>query len=213
MPTRNNGAGLGERGTRQDIEVRRRALIAATLESLAAGGLAAVSVRDVAARAGVSIGLVRYHFGSFGALLVEAYRHTTHEIDARLAAAVEAAGPSPRRRMEAFLQASFAADIVDRDLLSAWLGFWGLVRSDPNAAALHAETYGAYRGRIEALLADLATEAGRKADAAQGAMALAAMLDGLWLERCLDPPTFSPEAAVGMTRRWVDGFLATAEPA
>ena len=197
--------------SRQDLDVRRRALIAATLESLAAGGLAAVSVRDVAARAGVSIGLVRHHFGSFGALLVEAYRHTTHEIDARLAAAVAAAGPSPRLRMEAFLQASFAADIVDRDLLSAWLGFWGLVRNDANAAALHAESYGAYRARIEGLLADLAAEAGRRADIAQGAIALSAMLDGLWLELCLDPGAFSPEAAVGMTRRWVDGFLATAE--
>lgn len=197
--------------TRQDLEVRRRALIEATLDSLAAGGLAAVSVRDVAARAGVSIGLVRHHFGSFGALLVEAYRHTTRQIDERLAAAVEAAGPDPRQRMTAFLQASFAPDIVDRDLLSAWLGFWGLVRIDPNAAAVHAETYGAYRARIQALLADLADKAGRKADPVQGAIALAAMLDGLWLELCLDPGAFSPDAAIAMTRRWVEGFIATAD--
>jgi len=191
--------------------VRRRALIAATLESLAEGGLAAVSVRDVAARAGVSIGLVRHHFGSFGALLVEAYRHTTLEIDRQLDAAVTAAGPDPRRRMDAFLAASFAPGIVDRDLLSAWLGFWGLVRSDPKAAALHAETYAAYRTRIAGLLAELATAAGRRADAALGAIALSAMLDGLWLELCLDPTTFSPEAAYELTRGWVEGFLATAD--
>ena len=195
--------------SRQDQEARRRALIEATLESLAAGGLAAVSVRDVAARAGVSIGLVRHHFGSFGTLLVAAYRHTTQEIDRALAAAVEAAGPDPRARMDAFLAASFAADIVDRDLLSAWLGFWGLVRIDPAAAALHAQTYGAYRGRIEGLLGDL-RPAGDRTDLTQGAIALAALLDGLWLELCLDPTTFSPRDAIGMTGRWVDGFLATA---
>lgn len=195
--------------SRQDQEARRRALIEATLASLAAGGLGAVSVRDVAARAGVSIGLVRHHFGSFGALLVEAYRHTTQEIDKALAAAVEAAGPDPRARMDAFLAASFAPDIVHRDLLSAWLGFWGLVRIDPAAAALHARTYAAYRGRIEGLLADLRPP-GDPADVAHGAIALAALLDSLWLELCLDPATFSPDAAIGITRRWVDGFLATA---
>ena len=196
--------------SRQDQEARRRALIEATLESLAAGGLGAVSVRDVAARAGVSIGLVRHHFGSFGALLVEAYRQTTQEIDGRLGAAVDAAGADPRARMEAFLSASFAADIVDRDLLSAWLGFWGLVRIDPAAAALHAQSYAAYRARIEGLLADLAAADGRRADVRAGAMALAAMLDGLWLELCLDPLTFTPDAAIAMTRQWVAGFLATA---
>ena len=191
--------------------MRRRALIAATLQSLAAGGLGAVSVRDVAARAGVSIGLVRHHFGSFGALLVEAYRHTTLEIDTSLAKAVEAAGPDPRRRMDAFLAASFAPGIVDRDLLSAWLGFWGLVRSDPKAAALHAQAYAAYRTRIAALLGDLRPGCSAT-DLAHGAIALSALLDGLWLELCLDPTTFSPEAAIGMTRRWVDGFLATTAP-
>ena len=191
--------------------MRRRALIAATLQSLAAGGLGAVSVRDVAARAGVSIGLVRHHFGSFGALLVEAYRHTTLEIDTSLAKAVEAAGSDPRRRMDAFLAASFAPGIVDRDLLSAWLGFWGLVRSDPKAAALHAQAYAAYRTRIAALLGDLRPGCSAT-DLAHGAIALSALLDGLWLELCLDPTTFSPEAAIGMTRRWVDGFLATTAP-
>ena len=203
-------ANLGQY-SRQDLEVRRRALIAATLQSLAAGGLGAVSVRDVAARAGVSIGLVRHHFGSFGALLVEAYRHTTVEIDGALAKAVEAAGPDPRRRMDAFLAASFAPGIVDRDLLSAWLGFWGLVRSDPKAAALHAQAYAAYRTRIAALLGDLRPGCSAT-DLAHGAIALSALLDGLWLELCLDPTTFSPQDAIGMTRRWVDGFLATTAP-
>ena len=78
-----------------------------------------------------------------------------------------------------------------------------------SAAAVHAETFAAYRRRIEGLLTDLARirPAADGVDVRLGALGLAAMLDGLWLELCLDPSTFSPEEAVRMAGAWVDGFL------
>lgn len=186
--------------------MRRRALVEATLESLAEKGLGAVSVRDVAARAGVSPGLLRHHFGSFANLLNEAYRHAVGEVDAVLEAALaEASGAEAR--MDAFLRASFSESIIDSSLLSAWLGFWGLVRTDADAAAIHAESYAAYRARIEELLADLAAEQGRAVDVRAGALGLTAMLDGLWLELCLDARTFTAEEAAAVARTWVDGFV------
>lgn len=191
---------------RQEQEVRRRALVEATLESLAEKGLGAVSVRDVAARAGVSPGLLRHHFGSFANLLNEAYRHAVGEVDAVLEAALaEASGAEAR--MDAFLRASFSESIIDSSLLSAWLGFWGLVRTDADAAAIHAESYAAYRARTEELLADLAAERGRAVDVRAGALGLTAMLDGLWLELCLDARTFTAEEAAAVARTWVDGFV------
>jgi TetR/AcrR family transcriptional repressor of bet genes len=193
--------------SREQAEVRRRTLVEAALQSLAARGLGAVSVRDVAARAGVSPGLLRHHFGGFSNLLNEAYRQTFARIDASFDTAMAQAGGDPERRMAAFLQASFGPAIVDRDLLSAWLGFWGLVRSDPDAAAVHAEGYAAYRERIERLLSDLAGARGVEVDATRGAIGLSAMLDGMWLELCLDPSTFSAEEAVRIATVWVDGYL------
>lgn len=185
----------------------RAALIEAALRSLSDKGLGGVSVRDVAGRAGVSQGLVRHHFGGFANLLNEAYRWMTTRVDATLDEAVAAAGSDPEARMEAFLSASFSPVIVNRDLLSAWLGFWGLVRSDPEAAKVHAETYAAYRARIEGLLTDLATARGRTVDARAGGLGMSALLDGLWLELCLDPSTFRPDEAVAVARAWVDGFM------
>lgn len=169
------------------------------MQSLAARGLGAVSVRDVAARAGVSPGLIRHHFGSFGALLTEAYAHVVAKVNGEIDEAIAAAGEDPQARVEAFLQASFSPSILDRDLLSAWLGFWGLVRSDPAAAAVHAQTFADYRAGIEALLRPLAPEA----DARLNAIGLSALLDGLWLELCLDPSTFTPAEAVALARQWV----------
>ena len=185
----------------------RQAILDAALASLAERGLGAVSVRDVAARAGVSPGLLRHHFGSFGALLNEAYRTATVRVDAVLDGALAEAGADPEARMAAFLRASFAESIIDRSLLSAWLGFWGLVRNDPAAAAVHAETYAAYRARIEGLLTEVGNARGKAIDVRAGALGLTAMLDGLWLELCLDPTSFTPEEAVRVATAWVEGFV------
>jgi AcrR family transcriptional regulator len=66
----------------------RAALLAAAIEAIADGGLAALSLRRVAARAGVSHTAAAYHFGDKAGLLtavaVEGYR--------RLGAELEAAG-------------------------------------------------------------------------------------------------------------------------
>ena len=194
--------------SRELAEVRRAALVEAAVASLAARGVAAASVRDVAVRAGVSPGLIGHHFGGFGALLVEAYRHVVARVDVSIEAALAEAGDDPDRRLRAFLEASFQPSIVDHDLLSAWLGFWGLVRSDPAAATVHAETYGAYRARIERLLSAVAAARRAEIDARAGAIGLSAMLDGMWLELCLDPATFTAAEAVTISAAWVEGWLA-----
>ena len=188
------------RFTRADPDVRRAALIEAAAASLSERGAGGASVRDVAARAGVSPGLLRHHFGSFSALMAQTYREVVSAVDASLDAAVAAAGDDPRARLRAFLEASFSPSIVDADLLGAWLGFWGLVRTDSAAAAVHAETYVAYRARLEGLLAPLGVE-----DARGAAIGLSALLDGLWLELCLDPAAFTREEAVALCWRWVEG--------
>ncbi len=188
------------RFTRADPDVRRAALIEAAAASLSERGAGGASVRDVAARAGVSPGLIRHHFGGFSALMAQTYREVVARVDASLDAAVAAAGDDPRSRLLAFLEASFAPGIVDADLLGAWLGFWGLVRTDPDAAAVHAETYVAYRIRLEELLAPLGVE-----DVRGAAIGLSALLDGLWLELCLDADAFTRDEAVALCRRWVEG--------
>lgn len=193
--------------SREAADVRRQALIEAALASLAERGLGAVSVRDVAARAGVSPGLVRHHFGSFGALLNQAYRHVVQRVEDHFDAALAEAREDPDARLAAFIAASFSPEIVDRDLLSAWLGFWGLVRGDPAAAAWHAESYAAYRGRIGELLEAAGRTRGRVVDARAGGLGLSAMLDGLWLELCLDPDTFTPTEATRLAAEWTARFL------
>jgi TetR/AcrR family transcriptional regulator, transcriptional repressor of bet genes len=198
---------VGRAFSREAAEVRRAELIAATLQSLAECGPGAASVRDVAKRAGVSPGLLRHHFGSFSNLLAEAYGQVVARVDVALDGAIRDAGDGAEARMQAFLEASFSEVIVNGELLSAWLAFWSLVRVDPEIAAKHGETYVAYRLRLERLLEDLAQARGRQLDLRHAAIGLSALLDGLWLELCLDPDSYSRAEAVTIARRWVEALI------
>ena len=68
---------------------RRARIIAATLDLIADEGVAGVSHRKIAARAGVPLGSMTYHFDGIDDLLREAFRHFTGHIvalfDAHLA--------------------------------------------------------------------------------------------------------------------------------
>ena len=62
------------------------------------------------------------------------------------------------------------------------------------------------------LLAAAAQARGRMIDVRAGAIGLAAMLDGLWLELCLDPATFTPAEAVRLAGDWTARFLDGGTP-
>jgi AcrR family transcriptional regulator len=191
---------------RIDPDTRRAHLIDATARILAARGTAGASVRAIAAEAGVSAGLVTHHFASIDALIAMTYEHVGARVTAALAEAVGNAGDAPRDRLDAYVRASFAPPIADPALLATWTAFWGLARSNPAVAEEHERSYAAYRADLEALLAacDLPQTACRIA-----AIAITALVDGLWLELCLTPEAFTPAEAGAIADRHVTALLAS----
>ena len=189
--------------TREAADVRRQALIYAANRVLAAKGVAGASVRTICAEAGVSPGLLRHYFDGVDALIAEAYEATGALIDAALEAAVAAAGEDPRKRLSAYLTANFAPPVLDPDLLATWLAFWSLVKIDARIAAIHRRTYAGYRARLEELL----TACDPKVDARLAAIGLTAVVDGLWLELCLDNTVFTPAEAGEIAERLLAGYL------
>lgn len=182
---------------REEPDARRAALIAACARVLARDGAAGASVRAIALEAGVSPGLVGHYFAGIDALVAATYAQVGARVDAALDDALAAAGADPRARLEAFVTASFAAPIADGELLATWIAFWSLVRARADIAAQHDAQYAAYRARLEGLLGACGLEAQRLRHAA---IALTALVDGLWLELCLSPGCFTPEEAGAMAR-------------
>lgn len=185
---------------RESADVRRQALIEATARCLAEKGVAGTSVRAICARAGVSSGLITHYFDGVDALILATYEDVGVRVSAALEQAVEEAGDDPRDQLRACLQANFRAPILDPDLLATWTAFWSLVRTDPGIAAIHADVYRRTRAQLEALLRAIVPEMPQDR-ARLAAISLTALVDGLWLEICLDPTTFSAEEAQAMVER------------
>jgi len=190
--------------TREHPDERKRSLVEATARCLAKHGVAGTSVRAICAEAGVSPGLLRHYFGGVSDAIAQAYRWTGERVEQALAQAVAEAGNDPRARLLAYLSASFRPPIADPQLLATWLAFWSMTPVDQGIGALHAEIYGEFRGGIEGLILALRPE---MQDARLPAVALTALIDGLWLELSLGKAPFTPEEAEGLVAKWLDALL------
>lgn len=166
-------------------EARRADLIRATIDCVADGGVAAATVREVAARAGVSNGLIRHHFATKEALVQAAYRAHVEEMTG--AAEDATSHTRPDQRLASFLAANCRPPVLDARSLSAWAGFVGHVRNDPEMAAIHSAGYTRFCAFLETAIAAL----GLGGDTARQARQIAALIDGLWLEGCLAPQLFA----------------------
>jgi TetR/AcrR family transcriptional repressor of bet genes len=200
---------------RQLPDQRRQALIDATIECLKRYGHEGLSIRTISAEAGVSVGLINHHFPNKDRLIAAAYRHFNDELVGGLAAAVARAPDSPRARLRAFLEASFSPPNLDPKVLAVWVVFWGMYRHSPLIRRVQRESYRGYVRLLHGMLAELLPSAtgaprraGRRARASPlnlrfAAIGLTALLDGLWLEWCLEPGAFRPAEAVALCEAWV----------
>ena len=174
---------------REPEEKRREQLMQAALELIAEGGPQAATVREIAARAGVTPGLIRHYFQSKEALTLAAYRYLMDGMTQRSAEALEAAPGEPKARLAAFIAASVRPPVLDAGSVGLWAGFLQGIRSDPEMREVHRAGYLAYRDRLEGLIAALGRE--RTAEAVrQDAIACNAVIDGLWMEGSLLPDAF-----------------------
>jgi TetR/AcrR family transcriptional regulator, transcriptional repressor of bet genes len=198
---------------RKTPAVRREALVEATLQCLRLHGHEGVSVRRISAAAGVSIGLINHHFPSKSGLVAEAYETLAVSLQDSIRRQAENRAVAPRERLSGFFRASFAPEILDPQIFNVWLVFWSMVAHSPEIRAVHDRTYGKYRAMLESLLGQLAQSgAAPRFRLRQAAIALSALLDGLWIELSLSPATFKPREAVALCEDWVNALCSGCFP-
>ncbi len=123
-------------------------------------------------------------------------------------AAVPAGSSTARQQLDRYIEASFSAPNLDPDILHIWVVFWSLSRHTPEIREVREATYAASLARLEALVAAAMREVGRKPKSAHlAAIGLTALLDGLWLEWCLNPRTFTPAEGIKLAKAWADQML------
>ncbi len=124
-----------------DHDERRRQLTEALLRIAGTRGLRAVSMREIAAEAGVSLRVVQYYFTDKQALLDSGLTELAARLDRRVkqrAAAAVAGALSTRGVFEAVLGAILPSDEQSRQDSLAWTAYYTAALTDPalGAAAL-----------------------------------------------------------------------------
>lgn len=174
--------GEGERrGRKASKEQRRQQLIEATIDSLARRGYAETTMADVADGAGLSRGIVNFHFESKEKLLVATLQYMADEYSSHWRNALARAGPEPADRLWALVAADFDRVVCNKRKLAAWCAFWGEAKSRPTYQALCGARDAAYQQVFVDLCEALEREAGYGFDPGAMALALSATLEGLWL--------------------------------
>ena len=151
-------------------------LLVAVTDLLVAEGYEGVSVRKVAAAAGVSLGAVQHHFPTKDAMLTAAMERATRQFQARLTGRVDP-GSDAATALRAVADELLAVDPAARAASGLWVVQLARSAVDPATAARH----GAEWQQVEDLLAELLAGARPDLDPAavrRGAGSLLALVDG-----------------------------------
>lgn len=161
--------------------VRRQQLIESTIAVLARRGYAALTVADVAKEAGLSAGIVIFHFNSKDELLADALTFLAAEYRSHWEERVNGAGPSPAARLQALLLADHDPAVFTREKLAAWIAFWGETQGRPVYDQICAGLDAERQAATESLCRELDAEGGYGLDSHIVMQSLESLGDGLWL--------------------------------
>ncbi|MDR6756745.1 TetR/AcrR family transcriptional repressor of bet genes [Mycoplana sp. BE70] len=170
-----------KKGRKASKETRRLQLIEATIDSLAKRGYAETTLADVADGAGLSRGIVNFHFESKENLLIATLQYMADEYANHWNSALEKAGDRAANRLWALVAADFDRKICTKRKLAAWCAFWGEAKSRPTYQALCGARDVKYQETVISLCTALKEEGGYSYAPEAMALAVCATLEGLWL--------------------------------
>jgi TetR/AcrR family transcriptional repressor of bet genes len=189
-------------------EATRRELIEATIDAIADGGLADLTLARITERADVSRGLVNFHFDSKEQLLVATLAFLTDEYRAAWGRAIAKAGRSPAAQLMAIVRNDFHPTICNRKKVAVWFAFRGESKSRPTYLEVCTRADDEFERTVHGLLAELARDGGVEIDPRLVTSGLQSMIEGLWMDCLMYPQTFKRHEAM----RTVLQYLAVALP-
>ncbi|MGD0704930.1 MAG: TetR/AcrR family transcriptional regulator [Trebonia sp.] len=207
-------SGSGGSNDGKAAEQRREQLLRAALDVIVARGYADTRIADVAEHAGTSPALVIYYFKTRDQLLTEALRYSE---DSWYAAGTQrlAAIPTAAGRLTELVAMTCLPDTdpVAKDgkptewLL--WLDLWALSPRNAGVAAVRHKFDERWRETIETtvLAGQEAGEFDASVGAAEFAITLSALLDGMAVQIALEDPDVTPARAYDLAMRYAAGQL------
>jgi AcrR family transcriptional regulator len=187
-----------------DHDAQRLKFAEAAMNLIARHGLEGVTMRAVAAEAGLSYGSLFHYFGSKDELLMHAVRHSTSLQTKRVNEYTNQY--SGLKALEHLLCDDAIINDSSRDAWMVWLTFLYQAALQKSFAEMHAELIEGWLARIKRLLEDarLAGEIPMDLDVELEAMAIWAYSAGIGQMGLLDSELLSPK----LQRQLISAYLA-----
>ncbi len=182
IPPQDRRAGKGRKASR---EVRRAQLIDATIETLHRRGYAETTLAEVADTAGLSRGIVNFHFSSKEQLLLETLRSLSDEYSDHWRRALGKAGVDPAAQLWAVVAADFDRQVASRRKLAAWTAFMGEAKTRPAYRDLCGRRDDLFQDTLAAICTRLMPDQDAPDTPRRIAICVEAMLFGLWMQMML----------------------------
>lgn len=190
-------------GTRGPIAIpadtsRRDAILAATVDEVVRLGFDGTSIQRIAQAAGVSTGLVMYHFKSKDELMAAAWVAAIRHFFERITGASE--GQLGLRRMENSFRILFVDRDEDTSPWDLWLELWAKAARSPKLRELHAQQLGKVRQHYTDVLTADAEDLKPGLDAELVGDLLHTLVYGLAVKVTLDGDLIPPGRALQIGR-------------
>ncbi|MCC3332233.1 TetR/AcrR family transcriptional regulator [Nocardia abscessus] len=185
-----------------DHEERRRAISAAACQVIATKSLANTTVRDIAAEAGCTTGMVVHYFADKRQVLLAALTAATTAVAKRMTqVAAESTG------LYELLCQCLPMDETRRVEWQVWIAFWDSATHDADLAREQRARYQAWREALELVLVSVGYPAGRALENA--AELLMIVIDGIGIQAVFDPDRFPPDRQLQLLRHQTEHILTT----
>ena len=170
-------------------------LISSAIKSISEKGISETTMSDVSQGAGLSQGIVNFHFTSKELLLIETLKFISNEYLQSFQNCLKKSGSNPCKRIIAIINNDFSKKICSRDKIALWFTFFSEVKFKPAYHQICKERDLYYQKITEDIFRELIKLEKSKISLTNVSNGLQALVMGLWLDQLEDPDTFKRKQA------------------
>jgi len=170
-------------------------LISSAIKNISQKGIKETTMLDVSQGAGLSQGIVNFHFKSKELLLIETLKFVSNEYLESFQKCLVKSGSDPKKKIIAIIDNDFSKKICSRDKIALWFTFFSEVKFKPAYHQICKERDLYYQRITEDIFRELINLEKSKISLINISNGQQALVMGLWLDQLEDPDTFNRKQA------------------
>ena len=166
-------------------------LISSTIKNLSKKGINELTMQDVSQGAGLSQGIVNFHFKSKELLLIETLRFISNEYLHSFQKIISKTENDPRKKIIGIIENDFSKKICSREKIAVWFTFFSEMKYKPAYHQICKERDLYYQSITENIFVELIKKEKNNLSKKNISRGFQALIMGLWLDQLEDPDTFN----------------------